>query len=470
MKAIEGQPSFKILICLIQVWSNEDMSKALEVPSSTLMITEAEDIEIVESYTKLIGTASVKFPRGTVIKKTVTTENIEEVAKATKVTANVDNGVVQTLRTDSKIADPSDFQIGSRIRISLGYTTDPKIAALPKLSADGTSIYNNTDKLNQYKSALTVMFDGYIVKCSKANPIELRCENLASGLKKISCPKYTPGKTMTVNDFLSEKGDLKSLSKSGLKLQPQTERLSISLDKKPLTTDLTVADILTNWNKYKLYSYVKNDGTTPCIAVGRTYFSDLEKDSVMSTSSPVKILFSYHVASDDLTLMDTDKNFLAVEATSYTGSKFHKITIRKNPDYKPDEPSSKKWQVMNETTLSKKAQKAGAISLTGSMERIDLSTYTIIPFMSRTIGISNDDLLTEAIKYFEDYNMNGIEGTLTLFGDLELRTGQKVELVDERYPQRNGYYLVEEVATTFGTKGYRQKIKIPYLIASKKDE
>lgn len=66
--------------------------------------------------------------------------------------------------------------------------------------------------------------------------------------------------------------------------------------------------------------------------------------------------------------------------------------------------------------------------------------------------------------------MNGIEGTLTLFGDLHLKTATKVELVDNRYPGKNGYYLVEEVYTTFGNKGYRQRIKMPYCIKRIKTE
>ena len=168
--------------------------------------------------------------------------------------------------------------------------------------------------------------------------------------------------------------------------------------------------------------------------------------------------------------MHTYKKFLETEASSFTGLKFYKLTIRKNPEYDPGDANSKKGQVMNETTLSKKAQKAGAVTLTASKDRIDLSTDNIVPYMSRKIGISNDDLREEAIKYFESYNVNGIEGSLTLFGDLSLRSGLKVELVDNRYPQKNGYYLVEEVTTKFGTRGYRQTIKLPYLIASKNEQ
>lgn len=472
MAAIKNQPSFHILICLIQIWDLADPKKPMEEPSSPRLITEVENIEIEESYRKLIGTASVKFPRGTVIKKTITELNGAEYSS--KVSATVeDTGVLVTTRTNSKKAEVTDFKVGSRIRIMLGYTTDPKIAALAKIDKDGKSIHNDTGKLAEYKNHLTTMFDGYITKCSIDTPIEIKCENLASGLKKISCPKVPASKNMTVNDFLAADGKYKLLENTGLSLHPDTKSCEINIGKVGLTTDLTVADVLTEWGKYKVFAYIKYNGDTPYIAVGRSYFSNAGKDSVIrdDSSEIPEILFDYHVANNGLTLMNTDKAFLAVEATCLdTQDKFYHITIRRNPNWDESKPTKDKWQVMNETTISKKARKLGATCLSKSKDKVDLSTYTVIPYMSRKIGISHDALLEEAIKYFESYNMNGIEGTLTLFGDLALKTGTKVHLNDKQYPQKNGYYLVDEVHTTFGVSGYRQRIKLPYCIAKDKLE
>lgn len=472
MAAIKEQPSFHILICLIQIWDMEDPKKPMAEPSSPRLITEVENLEINDSYRKLIGTASVQFPRGTVIKKTLTELNGAEYSS--KISASTDdNGVLIATRTTSKKAEVVDFKVGARIRIMLGLTTDPKVAALAKVSSDGTSIHNDPDKLSKYKNHLTTMFDGYITKCSIDTPIEIKCENLASGLKKISCPKVLASKNMTVNDFLAESGKYKLLKDSGLKLHPDTESCEINIGKVNLNTDLTVADVLTEWGKYKVFAYVKDNNGTPCVAVGRSYFSNVGKDSVINndTSDIPDILFNYHVADNGLTLMNTDKAFLAVEATSLeSNDKFYHITIRRNSDWNDSKPTKDKWQVLNEVTLSKKAQKMGATCLSKSKNKVDLSTYTVIPYMSKKIGISHDDLLQEAIKYFESYNMNGIEGSLVLFGDLALKSGTKVHLNDTRYPQKNGYYLVDEVHTTFGVSGYRQKIKLPYCIAKDKLE
>ena len=355
--------------------------KPMEEPESPLLISEVESIEIEESYRKLIGTASVLFPRGTVIKKTLTQLNGEEYNS--KVTATVDDaGVLVTTRTDSKLATVSDFKVGKRIRIMLGYTTDPKVAALTKVDSNKKSIFNDTSKSDEYKKYLTTMFDGYITECSVDSPIELKCENLASRLKKISCPKVTAKKNMTVNDFLADNGAYKLLKNSGLSLYPATKSCEINIGKVNLVPDLTVADVLTEWSKYKVYAFVKYNGDTPYIAVGRSYFSNAGKDSIMSFNAgePKQILFNYHVAQNGLNLMHTDKAFLAVEATCLTkDSKFYHITVRKNPDYDASKKGSKKYQVLNETKLSKKAMKLGATVLSKSKDHVDLSKYTVIP-------------------------------------------------------------------------------------------
>ena len=98
--------------------------------------------------------------------------------------------------------------------------------------------------------------------------------------------------------------------------------------------------------------------------------------------------------------------------------------------------------------------------------KVDLSTYTIVPYMSPNMKINSDKLVEETIEYFKNYNLNGITGSLTLFGDLALNTAVQVELKDDRNPSKNGIYLVDEVTTSFGTGGYRQKITVPQRLRS----
>lgn len=459
---------FKILICLIQIWDMENPQEPMAEPKSPLLITEVENIEIEESYRKLIGTASIKFPRGTVIKQTVTEATPPE---DLKISASIDDaGAVIVTRTNSKKAEPSDFKIGSRIKIMLGMTSDYKVANLTKPDKQGKSIHTDPSKLTEYKDHLTIMFDGYIVKCSIDHPIEIRCENLASKLKKISCPDVTL-ENATVNDLFSTDGKCNFLKNTGLELHPKTKSCEINVGTIELNTHLTIADVLSTWHKAGLMSFVKEYNGKPCLAIGRTYFSNADKDSVIKyqdESKIPKILFDYHVAKNDLTLTGTELLFLAVEATALDGQgKFYHVTIRLNPDW-DGKSSEDKYQLLNEVTISKKAQQMGASVMSKSQgnKKVDLSTYTILPYMSPKMGISHEELVEEAIKYFESCNKNGIDGTLTLFGDLSLKSGCAVELEDNRYPHKNGYYFVEEVYTTFGVGGYRQRIKLPYRISS----
>ena len=467
-------PEFKILICLIQIWDADGSENMISEPSAPMMLTEVGAIKISDSYKNLFKTAVLQFPKGTVIKKTLTNYSEDK----DKINASVeDTGVVVTTGVNSKKATVADFKVGQRIRIRLGYTTDPEIAALARPNKENRSIFNDSSYLSRYKGSMDIMFDGYITKCSIDEPIELKCEDLASNLKKITCPKIDPQKDLTVNDLLSDTGKYKLLEKSGLKLHPDMKNVEINIGKTPIPDNLTVADILTQWaKKVRIYSFIRPDANgVPCLMVGRAYFSTVDKDSILNGQQTTpEILFDYHVADNNLTLMETDKNFFAVEATSLemegNKQKFYHITIRKNPEYDPKKKGSAKYQILNETTISKKAMKAGATVLGKSKDKVDLSTYTIVPYMSRKINIKHEDLQVEAIKYFESYNMTGIDGTLVLFGDLNLKSGTKIKLTDTRHPAKNGYYLVGEVDTTFGIDGYRQTIKLPYCISREKNE
>lgn len=478
------QPGFHILISLIEIWKPKDKKKPNgDVDGEIMRICEVEEIEIDESFKKLISTASVRFPRGTIIRKTITNQTNEEEEDFKKVSVQLSNsGVVDETRTSTSVASPSTFSVGQRIKIYLGYTTDPQVAEMAKTGNTGKSIYNDTatydDYLAQFKHTgsdskkyMSLMFDGYITKVSLDTPIELECENLASFLRTITCPKVKL-KKCEVKDFLGEDGRYKFLKDTGLILHPDTASMDFDLGAVELSTDLTVADVLTEWSKYGLFCYVSDYNGTPAIQIGRAYFSNPGKDSILNattTPRPVQIQFDYHVANNGLGLTSSDKDFLAVGAKGIdSDDKFINITILRNPQFdssKPESESNPAYRYVNETKLTKKAMKAGKRYLTDAPnDKVDMKLYTKIAFVSKTIPIDMKKLAEEAIKYLEGYNMTGIEGSLTLFGDLYIRTAQQVELIDRRYPGKNGVYLVEEVNTTFGTDGFRQRITLPYCI------
>lgn len=472
------QPSYHILICLIEIWNPVDKSTGkplspqdLMMPSgkADFMIAEVESLEIRESYRNVVGSANIKFPRGTVIKKTIEATNPSQYSSAVIADITSQGALIET-RTNSDVAQTSDFAVGSRVRISLGYTTDPEISELTRVSTGRPTIFTSDEKYNEYKRHLTVMFEGYITKCSIDTPIEIECEDLAHLLKCVTCKKIITTNKSTVKDLLDKKVDggvHGLLEKTGLKLHPDTE--DIVIGKFPITTDFTPFDVLDSWHKWKIFAYLDYDKNgNPCIAVRNTYFSG-GAGSLVDPQRTVRtaIDFGYHVADNNLSLMKIDNKSLAIQASSKDADekKITTLTLLINPEWKEGDSEKTKWRIENETKVSKHAMKKFHIKkMSDDACRRRLSEYHVVEYQSRRIGATHDQLLEEAIAFYNAYNMNGVDGSLTIFGDLKIHTADIVELQDIRFPMKNGKYLVEEVVTKFGTSGFRQTIKLPYCL------
>lgn len=442
--------SLDVLCCRIIIGdADPDNLMAINTP---ITLTEVKEIEINESYKKLIGTAKVVFPKGTVFKSTLLGAATLEGKDASRITTEVmQDGIIIEKRTSHNTIDASTFKIGQRISISLGYN-----------------------------GVLKKMFEGYITGYNSDNLFELNCENMAYKLKLKQAPKFvTPVVGTKVNDVLGEKYNL--LKNTGFRIHSETKRFDINIGQIKITDNFTVADVLSDWSKKsKVYCFLKYDENSPddmpAIAVGRPYSSSKSQPIFPGNeqSGPFKIYFDYHVANSTLKVVKTDPKFLAVTAKALgIDEKFFEVTIRLNPEYDPNKKGSKEFQTINATQISKKTHKVtGNVTAQGAKTKtkVDLSTYTIAPYMSSNMKINSDELVEEAIEYFKNYNLNGVMGKLTLFGDLALNTAVQVELIDDRNPSKNGVYIVDEVVTKFGTEGYRQTISIPYRIKGNKAE
>lgn len=432
-----------VLCCKITI-GDADTTNPMVI-NNPITLTEVNEIEINESFKKLIGTAKVTFPKGSVFKSTLLGAATLEGKDASRITTEVmQDGIIIEKRTAQTAIDAKTFKTGQRISIALGYN-----------------------------GVLKKMFEGYITAYNSDNQFELTCENMAYKLKLKQAPKFeTPVAGTKVNDVLGEKYGL--LKDTGFTIHSETKRFDISIGKVKVTDNFTVADILSDWSKFKVYCFLKYDENSPddmpTIAVGRPYSSSKSQPVFprQEQSGPFKIYFDYHVATSNLKVLKTDPKFLAVTAKALgINEKFFEVTVRLNPEYDPEKSGSKEFQTVNATQISKKTHKVtGNTTAQGAMTKtkVDLSTYTVVPYMSPNMKINSDKLVEEAIEYFRNYNLNGVTGKLTLFGDLALNTAVQVELIDDRNPSKNGVYIVDEVVTKFGVQGYRQTISIPYRI------
>lgn len=432
-----------VLCCRISI-GDADVDNPMKI-NGGIEISEVSEIEITESYKTLIGTAKLKFPKGTVCRSTIIGNGTSEGKDVSRVTTEImQDGVLIEKRSSQNILNDTTFKVGQRINIKLGYN-----------------------------GVLKNMFDGYITGYNSDSVMELQCENMAYKLKLKQASKFeTPASGTTVNDVLEGKYNL--LKGTGFKVHSDTKKFVIHIGKIKVTDNFTVADILSEWSKYKIYCFLKYDAEDgnrmPAIAVGRPYSSSKNEPvfPLDERMGPYLIRFDYHVAQNNLKVVKTDPKFLAVTGKALgRDEKFFEATVRLNPEYDTMVAGSKEFQTINATQISKKTHKlTGNVTATGARTKtkVDLSTYTVVPYMSPHIGISSDQLVEETTEYFKNYNLNGISGSLTIFGDYGLFPAVQVELKDFRNPSKNGVYLVEEVTTTFGAGGYRQKISIPYRI------
>lgn len=60
----------------------------------------------------------------------------------------------------------------------------------------------------------------------------------------------------------------------------------------------------------------------------------------------------------------------------------------------------------------------------------------------------------------EKNKIEGVEGSIKVFGLPFCRHSYLAKIRSEEYPEKNGVYMIEEVGTTFDSKGFKRKIKL----------
>ena len=520
-----------ILVCRIKVWQPKN-KKWFDIPvgDDCLVIREVESIEITNSYKELISKAVLRFPRGTIVEKhkradisvpldSGSGDNTRSSAPIDKATQNGDfleyymqdvqnsSKVSQSVQTKSNIVpldgtqvdvgltnlnqhlneksllDQNDFAIGNRIEIYLGYAYSEE--EFKSMQSDNSKIPQNME----------MVFTGFITGCSVSTPLEVECENMAHILTTVNVPDITEKNTMKISDFLSENGKYHILKNTGISLSESIGNSTIEIGKFHISSHLTVADVLAEWSKCGISTFMENnaDGTSS-LRVGKMYYVGLKGDSLPSKdrnyitynkdSNYNIVQFDWDVTNDNLSLQHTDKKYLAVRATGREADgKFIHLTVRRTDstgEWNMTEDGDETWSVVNiKTTRQKK--KSGKIksgtkrpNAKGTIyektkNKVDLDNYSVVQYISPTYPCTKEKLIQEAKQYWTKYVPNGISGKLTVFGNLQIKPADIIGLIDPRQPQKNGYYLVESVDITFGTNGYRKELKIPYKVAKFKD-
>ena len=513
-----------ILVCRIKTWKASG-TDWFSIPTDCLTIREVESIEITNSYDELISKAVLHFPRGTVVNKRRRTvvpidagngdnsrisgtlskytqggdfldfyyqekdvgKNPVKAYKQLKDIVSLDGKQVQmgltgmnASKDDRFLLEPDDFRTENRIEIRLGYAYSEE--EFEEMMRD-----NSINPPN-----MEMVFTGFITKCSASTPLEVECENMAHVLTNINVPDIIEKGACTLKDFLDPKGKYRLLNNTGIDLDLGKENFTIEVANFEISSQLTVADVLHQWQECGIMCFMKNYSDTgrSALRVGKNFYVDggmgglpIDKKTYI-TYNPSNVYnviqFDWDVAEDRLELMNTDKRYLAVKATGRTKEgKWFGFTLRRTTNGNGDFESTgnDSWQIVNEKReMPKKAHKKKDGTLGKQpkgmrivhMNKVRTQDLNIIPYI-RILPCDRETLLKEAKEYWRKYVPNGVSGSIVIFGDLQIEPADIIALIDPRQPNKNGWYMVKDVNITFGTNGYRKELKLPYKVASFKD-
>jgi hypothetical protein len=117
---------------------------------------------------------------------------------------------------------------------------------------------------------------------------------------------------------------------------------------------------------------------------------------------------------------------------------------------------------LNYQRLDEVKIKVKAVSILRDNSRIEYETGDSSGEL-RTLSYYNlqkADLKKAADNDLQNLKYEGYRGSFEAFGEPFVSYGDVLVLSDERYPEREGSYLVKAVTYRFGVNGFRQKIEL----------
>ena len=105
-----------VLCCKITI-GDANPSNPMEIKDA-IEITEVQSIEINETYKKLIGTAKITLPKGSVCRSTINaTVTVEGKDASIFTTEIMEDGVIIEKQTTQRLVDTTTFKVGQRVNI-----------------------------------------------------------------------------------------------------------------------------------------------------------------------------------------------------------------------------------------------------------------------------------------------------------------------------------------------------------------
>ena len=276
------------------------------------------------------------------------------------------------------------------------------------------SEYKNVNTAQQFKEGTPVeiyagydgkndlQFKGFISRVNYRIPVEIECEGYSWLLRnKIITHRFGRTTVKKVLEFLTEGTAIKLSAK-----------MPDSIKFEPVTFD--------NYTALQVLEFLKEKYLlTVCFFYDELYVGW----RATFVGNTVKLRLNWNVADDGSLVFNT-----------YTGATVHMEPVSRGTDGK------------------KKKARAGNALNPGNIKRIN----TLIQDEADKLAAANDSQLKA--------QQQGYRGNLTAFLKPFIQPGDTIQIIDKKYPERNGSYFCPGVDGSFSTNGGRQKADIDFKL------
>lgn len=273
-----------------------------------------------------------------------------------------------------------------------------------------------------YFPYLDTVFEGYIAQVIPDSPFVLMCEDDSYRLKQQNIANYYNTST-SVNDIVSH-----VVSGTGVSFQAVDANLgAFRISNKDYVNVVDVLDILRS--KYGLYSWIRNRTLYVGLPYSQTFFTP----------------------SDRTFIFNGQRGNIIAEGTNLEYQiRGQKDIVLKGISIRLDN---------TKTELYCFYDAAGNVVVSPVPGQGEQSTFTYIELNELELAQRLRDTLPTIIY-------TGYTGSFQTFGMPFTQPLDRVTLIDNKFPDRNGTYLVKSVARRFSVdEGYRQEIELDIILS-----
>lgn len=260
-----------------------------------------------------------------------------------------------------------------------------------------------------FNGNLTTEFEGYVKEVEPNTPVKIYCEDEMLKLKRGHYTKVW--KKLKLEEIIKEIAP-------GYKYEIEDATLTY------LAKNKSAAEVLLDLREYGVF----------------TYFRKINGQLTLYSGFPYSFNFSEHTYHMQKNIRENDLKFrMAIDPSDPSSS------IRIQVKAIANLPNGKK--TIEYFPSEDKVSGAEIITMNYSELSSDEKTRKKL-------------LLQYAEAEFKKYNVDGYRGSITGFAIPVVRHGDQVKIIDARYPEREGKYLVDRTTVQFGEVYLKRRVEL----------